>query len=79
MRRLLVVGVLATIGFLTLRARLPRLQARLMARCEDMLERAPDTFPPKKLMSGLEETRVNTRRILELLETDSSSQKETKA
>jgi hypothetical protein len=34
-----------------------------------MFERMPDTFPPKTMMRGIEETRVKTGRILELLET----------
>lgn len=72
MRRLLVVGALGTVGFLMLRTRLPQLKSRMMARCEEMLERAPDGFPPKKMLRGIEETRVNTRRILDLLEADTN-------
>jgi hypothetical protein len=67
MRRLLIVGALLGIGTLIVRARVPRLHERLMARCEAMFERMPDTFPPKKMMRGIEEVQVNTRRILELL------------
>ena len=51
------------------RARVPKLHERLVARCESMFERMPDTFPPKKMMRGIEEIRVKTGRILELLET----------
>jgi hypothetical protein len=28
----------------------------------------PDTFPPKRMMRGIEETRANAARILEFLE-----------
>jgi hypothetical protein len=48
---------------------MPQLGERLVARCEAMFERMPDTFPPKKMMRGIEEIRVTTGRILELLET----------
>jgi hypothetical protein len=68
MRRLAIIGPLVGVGILLVRARLPRLHERLMARCEGMFERMPDTFPPKRMMSGIEEIRVTTVRILELLE-----------
>jgi hypothetical protein len=69
MRRIVIVGAFVGAGMLIARARMPNLHERLMARCEAMFERMPDTFPPKKMMRDLEETRVKTGRILELLET----------
>ena len=39
-----------------------------MARCERMFEQMPDDFPPKRVMRGIEEIRVNTARTFELLE-----------
>ena len=69
MRRIVIVGAFMGVGILIVRARVPKLHDRLMARCEAMFERMPDTFPPKKMMRGIEETRVKTGRILELLET----------
>ena len=68
MRRILIVGALAGVGFLIVRAIAPNLRDRLMARCEAMFEQMPDDFPPKRMMRGIEETRVNTARIAELLE-----------
>lgn len=68
MRRTLVVGVFVGVGYLILRTRLPKLHERLMRRCEGMLERMPDEFPPKRAMRGIEEINVKTARILELLE-----------
>jgi len=68
MRRILIVGALAGIGLLIVRAVAPKLRVRLMARCEAMFEQMPDDFPPKRMMRGIEETRVNTERIAELLE-----------
>ena len=69
MRRIVIVGAFVGVGVLMVRARVPELHERLMARCESMFERMPDTFPPKKMMRGIEEIRVKTGRILELLET----------
>lgn len=63
-----IVTVVAGVGFLIVRARGPKLHERLMARCEGMFEQMPDDFPPKRVMRGIEEIRVNTARILELLE-----------
>ena len=68
MRRILIVGTLAGVGFLIVRAVAPKLPDRLMARCEAMFEQMPDDFPPKRMMRGIEEMRVNTARIAELLE-----------
>jgi hypothetical protein len=73
MRRIVIVGVLVGVGVLTVRAHLPKLHERLVARCETMFERMPDTFPPKKMMRGIAEIRANTERILELLEADKQS------
>ena len=68
MRRILIVGVVAGVGFLIVRAIGPKLRNRLMARCEGMFEQMPDEFPPKKMMRGLDEISTKTARILELLE-----------
>ena len=68
MRRILIVGALAGVGFLIVRAVAPKLHVRLMARCEAMFEQMPENFPPKRMMRGIEEIRVNTARIAELLE-----------
>ena len=65
MRRIVIVGAFVGVGILIVRARVPKLHERLMARCEAMFERMPDTFPPKQMMRGIEETRVKTGRILE--------------
>ena len=58
MRRILIVGALAGVGFLIVRAIAPKLRDRLMARCEAMFEQMPDDFPPKRMMRGIEEVRV---------------------
>ena len=68
MRRIAIIGALAGIGILILRGRMPKLHDRLMAHCEGTFERMPDTFPPKKMMRGIEEIRATTARIEQLLE-----------
>ena len=59
---------LAGAGALALRALAPRLHGRLLAACEHMFDEAPDSFPPKRMLRGIDEIRVNTARTLELLE-----------
>jgi hypothetical protein len=67
MRRIVILLILLGGGFLL--ARKLKVHERLMARCEAMFERMPDTFPPKRMMGGIEDIRAKTARILELLET----------
>jgi hypothetical protein len=68
MKRILIVGAFATIAFLILRPRVSKLRERLEARCEAMFEQMPNTFPPKKMMRGIDEIQVTTGRILQLVE-----------
>jgi hypothetical protein len=68
MRRIVIIGALAAVGFVVARKVAPKVGQRLMARCEAMFERMPDDFPPKRMMRGIEEIRAKTTRILELLE-----------
>lgn len=68
MRRIAIVGALVGVGVLVVRARGAQFHERLMARCEGMFERMPDTFPPKKAMRGIEDIQARTARILEVLE-----------
>lgn len=68
MRRRAVGVALAAVGVLVSRASARRLHARLTAGCERMFEQMPDTFPPKRMMRGIEEIRANSARTLELLE-----------
>ena len=68
MRRIAISAALAGTGLLVARALGPKLHARLMAKCERMFAEMPDSFPPKRMMRGIEEIRANTARTLELLE-----------
>lgn len=70
MRRIAILGVLVATAVVVVRARGAQVHERLMAHCEGMFERMPDTLPPKKMLRGIEEIRTNTARILELLEVD---------
>jgi len=68
MRRRAIGAALTGVGVLVARALAPKLHARLMAGCERMFEQMPDTFPPKRMMRGIEEIRANSARTLALLE-----------
>ena len=68
MRRIAVAAVLTGAAVLAARALTPKLHARMVAACERMFEQMPDGFPPKRMLHGIEETRANTERILELLD-----------
>lgn len=78
MRRITIIGALAGVGVLILRRRLPGLHERLMAHCEGMFERMPDTLPPKKMMRGIEEIRATTARIERMLEVRADDSVESK-
>jgi hypothetical protein len=58
----------AGVGVLVARALASKLHARLVAGCERMFERMPDTFPPKRMMRGIDEIRATSASTLALLE-----------
>src|SRR5215211_6844597 len=68
MRRRAIGAALTGVGVLVARALAPKLHARLMAGCERMFEQMPGTFPPKRMMRGIEELRATSARTLALLE-----------
>jgi hypothetical protein len=45
-----------------------QMRERWMVGVERVFEQAPDTFPPKRMLQGIEETRANTERILGVLD-----------
>jgi hypothetical protein len=55
-------------GVLVARALAPKLHARLLGGCERIFEQMPDSFPPKRMMRGIEEIRATSARTLALLE-----------
>lgn len=70
MRRTAIIGSLLGVGVLVARTHGHKLHERVMAHCEAMFERMPDTFPPKKMLRGIEDVQAKTARILELLDAD---------
>ncbi len=46
----------------------PALGERAMSKCQQMFERMPEEFPPKRMMRSLEEIREQNTRILRHLE-----------
>ena len=68
MRRIAIIAAVIGASALVLRAGAVKLHERLAARCEAMFERMPDTFPPKKMLRGIEDIGARTSRIVELLE-----------
>ncbi|HEU5065019.1 MAG TPA: hypothetical protein VFT86_03920 [Gaiellaceae bacterium] len=68
MRRFAIGIALAGAGALVVRAAAPRLHARAMAACERMFEEMPESFPPKRMLHGIEVIEANSVRTLELLE-----------
>jgi hypothetical protein len=70
MRRIVTAAALTGAGALVARAVIPKLKLheRGMAGCERMFQQMPDSFPPKRMMRGIEEIRANSARTRELLE-----------
>ena len=68
MRRIAIGAAVAGVGVLVARALAPKLHERMIARCEAMFEELPDSFPPKRMLRGIEEIRTNTAHTLELLQ-----------
>ena len=46
----------------------PALGERAMSKCQQMFERMPEEFPPKRMLHGIEEIRDQNTRILRHLE-----------
>jgi hypothetical protein len=67
-RRIAARAALVGAAALVLRALAPKLHARMLAACEHMFEEMPDSFPPKRMLHGIDEIRVNSARAVELLE-----------
>jgi hypothetical protein len=67
-RRIATGAALVGAAALVLRALAPRLHARMLAACEHMFEEMPESFPPKRMLRGIDEIRVNSARTVELLE-----------
>jgi hypothetical protein len=68
MRRVAVGAAFTALAVLALRSLAPRVHTRLLAACERMFEEMPESFPPKRMLRGIEEISANSERTLELLE-----------
>ena len=67
-RQIAARAALVGAAALVLRALAPTLHARMLAACEHMFEEMPDSFPPKRMLRGIDEIRVHSARTVELLE-----------
>ena len=68
MKKAVIIAGVLVMAVAALRRFGPALRDLAMRKCEQMFEQMPEDFPPKRMMRGIEETRVNTARTLELLE-----------
>ncbi len=72
MRRLIVFTAAAATAVLVIRLIAPRVAPTLQARgsdmCDRMLDRMPDSFPPKRVMTDLQSIKDQTARILDELQ-----------
>lgn len=67
MKKVIVVAAVVA-GILTLIRRFgPRLGALAMQKCEEMLDRMPEDFPPKRMMHGIDDIREQNVEILRRL------------
>jgi hypothetical protein len=62
MKRLLIIGVFATVALLIIRARLPKLHERMEARCKAMFEKNASPQPGCCEEPSAEVTRHQTER-----------------
>jgi hypothetical protein len=70
MRKVIVGAALLAGIALAVRRFGPRLTKSAMAHCEAMFENMPEDFPPKRMMSSIEEIRRQNAQILEHLEAE---------
>lgn len=65
----IVIGVAAFVAALAALRRFgPALGERAMSKCEQMFDRMPGEFPPKRMLRSIEEIREQNTRILHHLE-----------
>ncbi len=65
----MIIGVAAFVAALAAVCRFgPVLGERAMRKCDEMFDRMPEEFPPKRMMRSIEEIREQNTRILRQLE-----------
>lgn len=67
MRKLLVAVAVGAGILLLVRRFAPALGQRMMRKCEEMFERMPEDFPPKRMMHGIDDIREENAEILHRL------------
>lgn len=63
MKKVMVAAGILVLAVSALRRFGPVLGERAMKRCEEMFDRMPEEFPPKRMMRGIEEIEEQTTRI----------------
>lgn len=72
MKRLIAWGVLAVLVWLVVRnmpVSASTVRAKCAEKCEQMLERMPESFPPNRMLADLDHLKRQTDRILDALQT----------
>jgi hypothetical protein len=65
----IIIGAAVFVGAVAALRRFgPALGQRAMRECEQMFERMPEDFPPKRMLHGIEEIRQQNTQILDRLE-----------
>ncbi len=77
MKRLIIFAVLAAGMFLAMRKMAERsgpvMRERCSEMCDRMLANMPESFPPNRMMADLDDLKVQTSRILDILERQADS------
>ena len=68
MKRVMTGAGVLTLAAVALRRFGPALGRRAVSKCQEMFDRMPEEFPPKRMMRSLEEIREQNQRILAHLE-----------
>lgn len=67
MKKLIRIAVASVVVLALLRLFGPALRDRAMAKCQEMFDRMPEEFPPKRVMRGIEDVRDQNSQILRRL------------
>lgn len=64
MKKIVIAAAVLVAAVAALRRFGPALGERAMRKCEEMFDRMPEDFPPKRMMRGIEEMREQNLEIL---------------
>jgi hypothetical protein len=68
MKKAIIGGAVLVAGVAALRRFGPAIRGWAMRECQEMFDRMPEEFPPKRMMRSVEEVREQNERILEVLD-----------